>query len=120
MSVGMPQAIWLNKFGIIVSDYFGQTAYQVGSSLETKGFRDVDVRLILPDDQYDREFGRAVGQTNPKLAAVTLAFSALGMQMTGLPIDFQVQRASHAEDMYSTRPRSALIEIRPVTEHALS
>jgi hypothetical protein len=37
---------------------------------------------------------------NPKLAAITLEFSALGELMTGLPIDFQIQSQSHANEKY--------------------
>lgn len=110
VSTGMPAGIWLNKFGVIVADYFGHTAYQVGSSLDRKDWRDVDVRVILPDDEYEAMFGRNRSQTNPKLAAVTLAFAALGKEMTGLPVDFQIQRTSHANEKYPG-PRSALIEI---------
>jgi hypothetical protein len=54
----MPAGIWLNKFGTIVTDAFGHVPYQVGSSLFTKEWRDVDVRLILPDDEFDRRFGQ--------------------------------------------------------------
>ena len=53
----MPAGIWLNKFGTIVTDAFGQVPYQVGSSLHTKAWRDVDVRLIMPDAEFDRWFG---------------------------------------------------------------
>lgn len=117
MSTGMPAGIWLNKFGVIVRDYFGHTAYQVGSSLKTKDWRDVDVRLILPDDEYAALFGdAALGYVNPKLAAVTLAFSALGTQMTGLPIDFQIQSMTHANEQYGGGWRSALTEVS-ATEH---
>jgi hypothetical protein len=108
----MPAGIWLNKFGVIVEDYFGHTAYHVGSSLTSKDWRDVDVRLILPDDEFVDRFGEhASAETNPKLAAITLAFSALGSQMTGLPIDFQIQSQSRANEKYPDM-RSALIEIR--------
>lgn len=122
MSTGMPAGIWLTKFGVIVHDYFGHVAYQVGSSLNTKGWRDVDVRLILPDDEFTEQYGRIRScEANPKLAAVTLAFAALGRQMTGLPIDFQIQPQSHANEHYSQRDghaRNPLIEIheRPEEE----
>jgi hypothetical protein len=53
MSVGMPAGIWLVKFGVIVADYFGHIPYHVGSSLKTKQWRDVDVRLILPDEEFN-------------------------------------------------------------------
>lgn len=109
----MPAGIWLNKFGVIVEDYFGHTAYQVGSSLKSKDWRDVDVRLILPDDEFAERFGdRAHNPVNPRLAAITLAFSALGSQMTGLPIDFQIQSQSHANDKYGGQPRNPLVEFR--------
>jgi hypothetical protein len=109
----MPAGIWLHKFGVIIKDYFGHTAYQVGSSLDSKAWRDVDVRLILPDDEFESQFGKPHGtEGNKKLSAVTLAFCALGQQMTGLPIDFQIQPQSWANKTYSG-PRSALIEISP-------
>ncbi|WP_431935812.1 hypothetical protein [Micromonospora sp. RP3T] len=116
MSTGMPAGIWLTKFGVIVSDYFGRVPYHVGSSLDSKQWRDVDVRLILPDDEFAARFGNnRSSDTNPKLAAITLAFAALGQQMTGLPIDFQIQPQSWANEHYPG-PRSALIEIRPAEE----
>lgn len=112
MSTGMPSGIWLNKFGVIVRDYFGHVPYQVGSSLKTKDWRDVDVRLILPDDEFVSRFGSLqTTEVNPRLAAVTLAFSALGTHMTGLPIDFQIQAQSHANGRYGDHMRSALIEV---------
>ncbi len=117
MSTGMPAGIWLGKFGTIVRDYFGHTAYHVGSSLDRKDFRDVDVRLILPDDEFAAMFGQVQNTANRKLAAVTLAFAALGSQMTGLPIDFQIQPMSHANRAYPG-PRSALIEVDGPVSHS--
>lgn len=111
MSTGMPAGIWLTKFGVIVADYFGEVPYQVGSSLDRKDWRDVDVRLILDDDDFDRRFGpNRSAETNRKLAAVTLAFAALGKAMTGLPVDFQIQRTTDANKLYPGK-RSALIEL---------
>ncbi len=112
MSTGMPAGIWLAKFGIIICDYFGHVPYHVGSSLRSKQWRDVDVRLILPDDEFETRFGRVRNVTNAKLAAVTLAFSALGKEMTGLPVDFQIQPQSWANEHYGDQPRSALLEVR--------
>jgi len=113
MSTGMPAGIWLTKFGVIIRDYFGHVPYHVGSSLKSKDWRDVDVRLILPDDEFAALFGGRdrSAETNPKLAAITLAFSALGKAMTGLPIDFQIQPQTWANEKYPNM-RSALIEIR--------
>lgn len=112
MSTGMPAGIWLNKFGVIVRDYFGHVPYQVGSSLTTKDWRDVDVRLILPDEEFITRFGSIhTSYVDPRLAAITLAFSALGKQMTGLPVDFQIQSQSHANTRYGDQVRGALIEM---------
>lgn len=107
--VGMPAALLLNEFGSQVWAAFGEPPYHVGSSLSGKAWRDVDVRLILDDDTY-----AAMGLGDPKQShrngkwvALCLAFSALGKQMTGLPIDFQIQQASDANERHN-EPRSAL------------
>ncbi len=114
----MPAGIWLTKFGVIVADYFGHTCYHVGSSLTRKDWRDVDVRLILPDADFVERFGKgATSETHPKLAAITLAFAALGKAMTGLPIDFQIQTASCANERYPGM-RSALVEFRHIADDA--
>lgn len=115
----MPAGIWLNKFGVIVADYFGHIPYHVGSSLETKDWRDVDVRLLLPDEEFEERYGRIKSsEANPKLAAITLAFAALGKQMTGLPIDFQIQPQGWANEHYGGQMRSALLEVRPSEERS--
>lgn len=109
----MPAGIWLTKFGVIVHDYFGHVPYHVGSSVTSKQWRDVDVRLILPDAQFEQLFGQdKSAETNPKLGAITLAFATLGRQMTGLPVDFQIQPQTYANEKF-TGVRSALIEVRP-------
>jgi hypothetical protein len=109
MSVGMPAMLRLEEFGSQVWHAFGTPPYLVGSALEGKGWRDVDVRLILTDDEYE-----AMGLGHPqrthvngKWAALCLAFSALGKEMTGLPIDFQIQQQTWANKHYDG-PRSAL------------
>lgn len=105
----MPHALYLNEFGSQVWAAFGEPPYHVGSSLVGKVWRDVDVRLILDDAKYDAMFGTGdmSQHTNPKWVAMVMAFSALGQKMTGLPIDFQIQRQTQANDRYDG-PRSAL------------
>lgn len=115
MSVGFPATLKLHEFGSQVIEAFGgHMPFHVGSSLkEKRGWRDVDVRLILPDDEY-----AAMGlgdpkqqQQNGKWVALCRAFSALGQEMTGLPIDFQIQQMTAANSEFCNRakdPRSAL------------
>lgn len=113
MGVGMPADLWLNEFGSQVWSAFGEPPYHVGSSLANKdGWRDVDVRVMLDDDAWAR-WGFSLDQhtvdahMDPKWVAVCLAFSALGKQMTGLPIDFQIQRVDDANAKFPG-PRSAI------------
>ena len=77
----MPQAILLHEFGSHVWAVFGHPPYHVGSSLTEKIWRDVDVRLILPDAEYAAlELGDGKPSTeicNAKWVALCLAFSAL-------------------------------------------
>ena len=113
MGVGMPQALLLQEFGSQVWSAFGEPPYHVGSSLANKtGWRDVDVRLILDDLDLTRLFPDINpghnDHLNPKWVAWCIAFSALGKQMTGLPIDFQIQQCTHANTAYPNQPRSAL------------
>ena len=113
MGVGMPQDLYLHEFGSQVNFALGDEygCFLVGSALAKKeGWRDVDVRVILKDEIYD-----AMGLGKPdqchhngKWVALCLAFSALGKQMTGLPIDFQIQRQTEANKEFEGKERSAL------------
>jgi hypothetical protein len=75
----------------------------VGSALEGKHYRDVDVRLILDDEIYEQMgFGDPNKQfENGKWVSLCMAYSALGERMTGLPIDFQIQQQSWANKGFS-------------------
>ena len=112
--VGMPAALKLEHFGRVLYEFFGHRAYQVGSSLkcslgQAETWRDVDVRMILPDEEFDRLFGNLTRPRcqNLKWNAACLAFAALGRDMTDLPIDFQIDRQTEANEDYPG-PRSAL------------
>ena len=109
VGVGMPAALLLDEFGSQVWSAFGEPPYLVGSALHGKDWRDVDVRLILPDADYET-WGLGDPkrpQQNAKWISLTLAYSMLGKAMTGLPIDFQIQQQTHANKLFDG-PRSAL------------
>lgn len=122
IGVGMPAWLYLNQFGQVVFDAFGEWPYLVGSATVTKQWRDVDVRLLLDDDQYDALFGSLKHTNwearNPKWRALTLAFSELGRKMTGLPIDFQIQRRTEAnlEFPRASQYRCPLMMCLPMVE----
>lgn len=87
----------------LVKEGTGHTPYLVGSALERPDYRDVDVRSILPDDEYDALFG----QREDLWHLFCLAVSSLLSTMTGLPVDYQVQRQTQANEQYNGR-RDAL------------
>lgn len=110
MGVG-PEGSWtLRLFGAHVDQAFGHVPYQVGSSLtEKRDWRDVDVRLLLPDTEYAELFGDPVNAgRDSKLLIWNMAWSALGTKITGLPIDFQFQQQTWANKTFPG-PRSALL-----------
>lgn len=109
--IGMPAALYLQHFGRIVYEAFGEFPYHVGSSLDGETWRDVDIRLMLDAEKYAAMgFGDpARPHENERWCAYVMAFSALGRQITGLPIDFQIQETKTANKDYPKCRRSALI-----------
>lgn len=110
IGTGMPASILLDAFGSWLHDAFGETAYQVGSSIHGKTWRDVDIRIMLDDDEFDAMFpGCTAGynQQDAKWALICAAVSALAKAQTGLPVDFQFQRVSDANQRYAG-PRQPL------------
>ena len=101
MSVGFPASIKLyTVFGSFLSAAFDVTcAYHVGSSLMKKGWRDVDVVVLLEDDDFEKQFGSRTPE-GAKWEAFCAAFSALGHDLTGLPIDFKVQPREWANEKF--------------------
>lgn len=109
IGVGMPAALHLEAFGREIDDAFGHLPYLVGSAAVSKTWRDVDVRLILPDDEFDALFPAHTipARLDGRWGLMCAAISELARQRTGLPVDFQIQRASTANDRYPG-PRHAL------------
>lgn len=68
---------------------FGEMPYLVGSVLERTDHRDVDIRIILTDEKYD-----AIPMN---VRDLNMLLSRWGQQMTGLPIDCQVQSAAESK-----------------------
>jgi hypothetical protein len=94
----------LNQACVILNKAFGDFGcYLVGSSLKRKDFRDVDVRYILEDSTYDRLFGAPGGWTNALWSLMCTTISAWLSQQTGLPVDFQIQRMTQANEDHSRK-----------------
>lgn len=89
------------------NEAFGRYPFLVGSASHRQEFRDVDVRLILADEDFDRLFGG-----NASLWGLFCRLAATYLRArTGLPVDFQVQRQTEANEKYADRaahPRNPL------------
>ena len=77
--------------------------YLVGSVLETGHYRDVDLRVLLDDEEFDQAFPHG---EHWELAC--LAYTAWLRHETGLPIDFQFQRRDVANERFGGKTRNAL------------
>ncbi len=109
VGVGSPQMLLLEQFGHWIWDAFGTPPYLVGSAARGKIWRDVDVRLILDDDTYWALFPHDEQVIhNKKWTLICTGISLVGKQMTGLPIDFQIQTQTHANGFYHGKTRVPL------------
>lgn len=87
-----------------IKQAFGAYPYLVGTAQTSRQFRDVDVRLILDDETYDRLAD--VGALVPTFLG--LAIGEYLAARTGLPIDFQIQRQTQANELHPGGERNPL------------
>ena len=95
----------------IVHDAFGRDnmPYLVGSATERADYRDVDVRIILDDVDFNAIFGGGTpGSRIPLWSLLTVAISEYLAKRTGLPVDFQIQRRSEVKTADWDKPRHPL------------
>jgi len=91
-------------FGVWTGEGLG-ACYLVGSTLERADWRDVDVRLMMPDAVFAREFPNAGDhwEHDTRWLLLTIAISEYLSKRTGLPIDFQFQPQTHANKRHNGR-----------------
>lgn len=78
-----------------IVEAYGRRVVLVGSAVhptDSLPKRDIDVRLILPDDDYDQMVPTPEART-----MLSMAFTAYLAAATDLPIDFGVQRQTEAD-----------------------
>lgn len=76
--------------------------YLVGSVLRKPDWRDVDIRVILDDAEFDRLFPVTdKWGENAQWKIICISISHYLSSVTGLPIDFQIQRQTQANEQYS-------------------
>ena len=104
-----PALFKLRLFGDAVYRLTGARAWLVGSVLHRRDHRDIDVRIMLDDETFERVFGGdGLWVTNGSLTLANMALSALAHEMTGLEIDCQIQRTSDANAVYGDQQRQPL------------
>lgn len=107
--LGPHEMMRLRDFGGMLRVTFrGEVPYQVGSSLARADFRDVDVRIILPDDDVTA-LGRILD-----VKRLNVLLSGWGGEVTGLPIDCQIQGLTEANAIEGRR--NALLSNREPSE----
>lgn len=113
--IGAPACFALETACKQINEAFGEGygCYVVGSALERPDWRDVDIRLIMSDQDFEKEFPgagpveRGHWEFDPKWLLLTVSISQHLSAVTGLPIDFQFQPQSHANARHKG-PRNAI------------
>jgi hypothetical protein len=94
----------LNDACIPIAEAFGSLPYLVGSVTERPDYRDIDLRLILTDEDFDHWFrGRVM-----LWSLICLTIGRHLASATGLPIDFQIQRRTEANEKHPDGARHPL------------
>lgn len=100
-----------------INEAFDSMCYLVGSCLTRPDYRDVDVRLILDDADFARLFGPRLDQQYSRATALWTSLATTYSRdltvLTGLPIDFQIQAMSVANE-WEKGERHALFVTRPI------
>jgi len=106
--IGAPACFALEQALKQVNDAFDEDGnfgiYIVGSCLERPDWRDVDVRMILADAAFERLFPRVrldgSWEFDPRWCLMTIAISKWLRDETGLPVDFQFQPQTFANERH--------------------
>ncbi len=96
----------LNHACTIVNRAFEGGTYLVGSSTdpEKDGYRDIDIRTILADEEWD-----AIFDGRPDFWGLfCLGVATYLTEVSGLPIDYQVQRRTEANERFDGKTRNPI------------
>lgn len=108
MSALSPRQMWLLDSACQpLLEAFGWSTYLVGTAMEPrdgKPPRDIDVRTIMGDKRHDK-LKKAIGTKG--IAFLGIAVGQYLASLTGLPIDYQIQRQTEANALHSG-PRNPL------------
>lgn len=99
--IGVPQFFNLNHACLIINEAFRfGSVYLVGSSLVKRDFRDVDIRAIIDDEEFKRLFPNGGYERDAFWSMLCASVSLWLSQHSDLPIDFQIQSRTFANDKF--------------------
>jgi hypothetical protein len=103
--VGAPAIFALDHACRTLTEAFGGFGcYLVGSSIERPDYRDVDVRFILSDAEFEARFPDAHGhgafQHDARWLVINMAIAGWLAKASGLVIDFQFQPQTWANEWH--------------------
>ena len=112
--IGYPLAWRLSLACFPIEEAFGSTVYLVGSAADTSTpeYRDVDLRVLLPDDRFEALIGEWPTGFNAFHHLLCTGISLYLKEATGLPIDFQIQKQSFANEHYPKEERIPIGHLR--------
>ncbi len=80
------------------------TPYLVGTAGEGGAYRDVDVRVLMDDEWFATVFG----DNRDRWELLCVAIGDYLRVATGLPVDFQFQRLTEANERHGKKKRNPL------------
>lgn len=105
--IGAPQAFNLYQCCEPIHKAYPESLgiFHVGSSLDTRNFRDVDVRLIMSDERFYQHFPQFArgGDCDALWSLTCSSISEWLAKRTDLQIDFQIQSQSLAKEYTGKR-----------------
>lgn len=104
--VGAPAYYVLQHACRVIVEAYGPHLYLVGSALRKRDHRDVDLRLILPDEEFDALFpglSSSSWSLDARWSLLAVSISTYLAEQSGLPVDFQIQRQTEANLWFSTK-----------------
>jgi hypothetical protein len=100
----------LNNACIPIREGLGVGTYLVGSVTEQADYRDVDVRTIVPDEEFDALFENG-GEHLWSLICMTIGLYL--QSLTGLKVDYQIQRMTEANEKFPGSRHPLGMKARP-------
>jgi hypothetical protein len=113
--VGAPAIFALEQACRTICEAFdGFGCYLVGSALERPDWRDVDLRYIMADDEFAKLFPSAgqYWEQDARWLLLTVSISERLSKLSGLPVDFQIQPQTHANERHKGPRHSIGLKIK--------